>query len=482
MKELFARASRNILFKALAEIVSRLIYLVFFVYLARKLGDNSFGLFSFAFSFAGIFGMILDPGLNVIITRDVAADKNRGPHYVGLVVGMKLVLAIVSLALTLAFIKILGYEHQTVLVVVAMSVFWIFNAFIEFQVALFNAYERMEFDAILKITNKVVMTVLGIVSLQLGFRTLGVTTVIAVAMGLSVLLGFYLINSRFFQIKIGFHWGDARKLLMPAFPIAVMILLNALYMKIDVVLMSELKLPQAEIGWYAASSRLIEVLNVIPALVVGGLFPIMSTLWVENREQLVTIVHKAFQFLVIFAVPIIVILGLRSIDVISFLYGSGYVRSAEALGILSITSLFMFPNFVFSHLFIVVNKQRVNAYFSACAVVVNVAMNLLFIPVLGFIGVSWVAVITSFVLFLLNVMAMVKFMRASPVTEFLLKPIGSGLLMAGVLELLTDQPIAVALALSTCSYIIGLVVLKTFSKKDLMMVHGYVSGILKTEK
>ena len=55
----------NFLSLTASEIVSKLLQLLVFVYLARELGKESFGVFSFGIAFALLVFIIADFGLNV---------------------------------------------------------------------------------------------------------------------------------------------------------------------------------------------------------------------------------------------------------------------------------------------------------------------------------------------------------------------------------------------------------------------------------
>jgi O-antigen/teichoic acid export membrane protein len=471
---LFHRAGRNILFKAIAELISRLIYLVFFLFLARKLGDKLFGTFSFAFSFAGIFAVLIDPGLNLLLTREIAGDKSKAQIYSGVIFYLKLILSIITLILSVASIIILRYDYETIIIVLSMSLLMILNAFMDFQIALFNAFERMEYDAILKIINKVLVSVFGIVALQLGVTVLGVTNVMMIAMGISILFGFYFIKKKFFFLSIYRHWHLSQELLWKAFPIGLMMVFNALYFKIDVVLMSQLGIPREEIGWYAASSRIIEVLNVIPALIVGGLFPILSAIIVDQKKKMLLIVNKSYQGLLIVIIPLIVIFSLRASDMIHLLYGSGYANSVSAIRLLIWSSLFVFPNFLLSNVFVVVNQQKMNAIFSGCAVVVNIVLNFILISRLGFIGASVAAIVTAVALFSMNVFFFSRLFGGVTLAVTSIKPILSGLIMTIVVIALSGQWFICAVVIGICTYLLGIFLFRTFSKEEIASARSFV--------
>jgi O-antigen/teichoic acid export membrane protein len=91
--------------------------------MARRLGASDFGLFSFAFSFAGIFAILIDPGLNILATRDVAKNSSLSSDYSSNIFMVKLILSIITFVLVWGSILVLGYGNRTVSVVAIMGFF-----------------------------------------------------------------------------------------------------------------------------------------------------------------------------------------------------------------------------------------------------------------------------------------------------------------------------------------------------------------------
>jgi len=89
---LIKRIGRNIIFKFIGEIVSRIFTFVFFIFLARILGDKDFGLYSYLQSLCMVFLIILDPGINTIFIRNVAREKEKVVLYLNNLLGLKLLL------------------------------------------------------------------------------------------------------------------------------------------------------------------------------------------------------------------------------------------------------------------------------------------------------------------------------------------------------------------------------------------------------
>lgn len=93
------RITRNATFKVLGEAGSRLAGMLFYIFFARWLGAQDFGRYSFAFSYAALFAIVVDLGTNTIITRELARDPSRTSHFVPRLNALKTFSSLLTLAL-----------------------------------------------------------------------------------------------------------------------------------------------------------------------------------------------------------------------------------------------------------------------------------------------------------------------------------------------------------------------------------------------
>lgn len=103
---------------AAAEAVRVAISAVLSVYLARRLGVSAFGLWTFALAIAGYPLALVEAGLTLIGSRDVAADPRSARSLVRRIVGIRTVLALVGFAaIALVALRVApgGTERRTIL-------------------------------------------------------------------------------------------------------------------------------------------------------------------------------------------------------------------------------------------------------------------------------------------------------------------------------------------------------------------------------
>lgn len=470
------RAGRNIFFKAAAEILSRLIYLGFFIFMARKLGAGDFGLFSFAFSFAGIFAILIDPGLNIMLMRDIARDRALARSYGDNIFTLKTILSLITIILVWISVGLLGYDHFTLQVVLGMGVILILNCFLDFFISIFNAHEKMEYDAAVKIINKFLISFFGSGALIFGSGLIGLLTWMSIGSAMAVIISYHFVKKIITKLSMAFDRHLLKELLRKALPLALMMIFSAIYFKVDIVMLSMFKTGNAEIGRYAAAIRLIEILNVIPAIFVGGIFPIMASQYGERNTELEATFKQTFRLLLLIVIPIVATTVIFSKEIIGMIYGGDYMNSEEALRILIWTSFFIFPNVLLTNLIITTNKQTLNAVFTFMCLCLNILLNAVLIPRYGSKGAAIATVVTDMALFLATATFVARYFKNIDFLKSGIKPVMCGICLAVLLKGLHGIHLLFLIPLSAALYLAIILLTRTLYFNDLIHFKNVLTG------
>ena len=146
---------------ATAEITSKIIQALIFIYLARFLGKDDFGIFSFSISFSLIFMILADFGMGTLFVREISRKKEQASKFFSHGLAIKAVLAAISLALGYMFLNIMGYPQRTVYVASIMLLFAALQSFTELHFSIFRAFEKMHYEMILKVIR--ILSIAGLV-------------------------------------------------------------------------------------------------------------------------------------------------------------------------------------------------------------------------------------------------------------------------------------------------------------------------------
>ena len=113
-----------------AEQILRLIAGLFVgVWVARYLGTEQFGIFSYAIAFAAIFSSIAKLGLDGILVRDLVREPNQRDIYLGTAFWLKLAGALITLGAVALATQLTSNNRTTSLYILIIASGPIFQSF-----------------------------------------------------------------------------------------------------------------------------------------------------------------------------------------------------------------------------------------------------------------------------------------------------------------------------------------------------------------
>jgi len=163
----------------------------------------------------------------------------------------------------------------------------------------------------------------------------------------------------------------------------------------------------AEVGLYAAAQKPVQLLYLIPTLLVAAFFPTLSREAGEASKFRATL-EKGLRFVYLFAIPLSIGGVLAARSVISLLYGPEFLMSYLSFALLSLTFLFVFPLSFFTSALFAQNKQKSFYGYLVVGVLMNIVLNIIFIPHIGIAGCALATLIVQMLLFIYGITMLKK--------------------------------------------------------------------------
>ncbi len=394
------------------EIIGRLLRMALIVYVARILGKEGWGVFSYAISLATILTTFGDIKLSTLVTREASQNKECKNHYLSSAFYFKLITLIISLVLVILIAPIVSslQEANTLFALVALILF--FDSLREFLLALNRATERMEHEGLIKIiTNSL------IVGFGFYFITVNPTPKsLALAYALGGLLGTLflalLIRKTFKDILKYFKIEKIKEIWQSAWPIGVIAITTGIMFNLDTVMLGWWQSTE-QIGVYAASQRLMQFIYTIPSMIALVLIPVFSKTFQENKNKFLEIIQYSLLVMLMIGLPIVIGGIVLSKEIIILVFGKEYIQSYISLSILLPTILAIFPNFIFKNVIYTLDIQKKFILNVIIGVLLNICLNLLFIPRYGITGAAITTVISQFLITILNCIKLKKIQNFS---------------------------------------------------------------------
>lgn len=404
---------KNTLWLSGSEILVRIFRFILILYVARILGAEGWGSFSYALSFIGLFLMFSDAGISTLFIKEYV---NKQTHHIKAMVLMKFLLLVISgIIAIIAGFYFATLPIQTLVFPVVMLL--VFDSIRDFITALLRSQEKMELEALIKIITNVTLVIASIIlisidttstSLAFGYmigNTLGLIASLIIAFpALKKLKN--IIRSNILKKE---HFSNVIKL---ASPIALTGLATTIITNVDSTMLGIWN-TATDVGWYASAQRIFQFTLIIPGIYVTALFPTLSKIYSENRERFFTITQKSFSLLSVIGIPIAFGGFFLADKLTTFLFGIEYLPAGAVFAWLILAVLFTFPGALFYTLAVITETQKRISFHIFSAILINIIANIFLIPKLGVVGAAIGATITQTYLFILNAIFFKKICRLS---------------------------------------------------------------------
>jgi O-antigen/teichoic acid export membrane protein len=157
-----------------------------------------------------------------------------------------------------------------------------------------------------------------------------------------------------------------------------------------------------------------------------------------------------------------------------------FAQSEPALRILALGIVFLFANSAFYAMLNAINRQGFNAWATALAAAVNVVLNLVMIPLFGYLGASTVTVVTEAALCTFG-WWFVQVRRPDlrlPVIQLTWRIALAGVIMGAVLYPLRDRSIFLTIPAGFAVYLVAVFVLRAVERDEYeMAAEGLLSRL-----
>lgn len=392
---------KNYAFKLMGEAGVRIFSTLFLLILARIVGATNFGVYSSAFAFASLFGILVDLGINPIVTREIARHIDDRKHIVATINVLKVITSVV--VMVGLWVVTLWIDWPVEKARLAYWLGWVVvgTAFTEYFNSIFTGLERMGSEAILKVLSKSVVTIAGLVALFQTHDMLTSVQAMALFSVISVVVGAVFTHHRFGSLGFDADWIYIRRLLAQSFPLFGAWAFLILYDSQDILILNYFKVADHDIGLFAMAMKVIDVIKVLPVLMASTFLPSLSRLAHSSPKDFKKRAWKLVRYACISFPPITLLGYICAPLIIQLLYGAGNQAAVPALRLLLIGFLVMAFNFVLLHILIALDKERGSLGATAILCVGNLLASFIWVPSYGILGTCY-ALIASECLYLIT--------------------------------------------------------------------------------
>ena len=368
----------------LANVASRGVTFLATMYLVRYLSVADFGTFNFVFAFTSFFGILsTSSGVVPVLTREIIRNPEREKVLLGSGFVVQSVTAVGALVLATACAFLLGYSVQTVFLVLLASTAFLWFVF-SVPGVVFYIEQKLGHIAASSLIGNVAcaLLVLALVARRGSLPSF----VIATSFGV-LLTNLYLLwkvgRERYARLTIDRQ--VVALLVRETWPLLVGAICVQIYQRIDQVLLYSIK-GGAAIGYYAAATKLTEILNIVPVALMSTLYPLLADYHANAPEKYEHYYRLSLRIMGLLAVTAALPFIIFARPIITFCFTRNYSAAVPVLQILAVSVVWRFVEVTYSYILLIAGQQKASTAFQALNAVVNLLMNLVLIPRYGIIG------------------------------------------------------------------------------------------------
>lgn len=427
----FQRVFKNISSLLVAEALGFPLNFILTLLLARYLGVETFGDYSFVMAFVFVFQLIADAGLSNILIREIATNREKLPYQLGVTKSLMWAFSLFTFLLIVAAVPFVRPEPPVRAALYIMGLAVLATVHAVGYTSVFRALEEMEYNAIGFVLHKVILFLLVLVVMWIkkGLPEIAAAYLLA---NLSLWFFYYwIIRTRYPRPQRVWDlraWGF---LLREAVPVGIAIVLRRVSWQVDILVLTAIGTSRS-VGLFSAPYKILQALNVLPQTISLPLFPVYARLARDSLDELFETYERTLRLLVTGSVPLALLLTVFSPSIVFVLFGRPFQESYVAMEILSLTLLFLFPTSQFIYLFSALGKQHFYTVASLVGLAANVVLAFLLIPRLDYVGAALATLCSEMLLFATGIAYVKRLERGVSLRRALGRPLAAGLVMLAV--------------------------------------------------
>lgn len=361
------------------------------MYFAHAVGAAAYGIFSLFLAYYGIFNLIGDGGFGGAAVKRISEGRGQDAYFTAFLL-LRVVLLVVSIGAVLLlsdYFTVTGTTGMVPWLIIALIV----GVFLSVTSGGVYGEGMVGVNQTAGLLNNIAKVLIQVLAVFLGYGVAGLVGGFVIGMIVGGLFCF-----RYLRLcLVRFTSAHLRNLLTFSFWIFLSGSGATVFSYADTVLIGYF-MTNADVGVYRIAFQFTAAATFTTLALQTTLYPKISRWHADGALDHVTIsLARAFTYSLLLAVPVAVggwILGDR---LLYFFYGAGFAEGAAVLGILllvQVVNVFMYLQTMALN---AIDRPRESFYATGTAAIVNIALDLALIPLIGIEGAAIATLVTMLV-------------------------------------------------------------------------------------
>jgi len=351
----------------------------------NNVGAEIYGSYFSLFNTALIFQIILDLGIENFIRREIAQYPALISRYLSNIVILKLILALPYALICFVVALIMNIRPQEIPLLLIILLNQFMASFILSMRANLGGLQFFKTEGIISILDRLIMILivgyLLINPLTSGnFHIMWFVLAQTLAYAVTLTASFFLVLGKTVTFRFTINIKQLIPVIQKLKPYALLVLLMAVYYRIDSVLLRIL-LPDGDLqaGIFAHAFRILDFMSNYALLFPLLLLPIFSH-HIRQNQRIDGLLQLSFLLLIVPSLAGIIPSIFYRREIFDLLYHEHSIISGDIYAFLSLSYIGMCVCYTFGALLTANGNLKQLNYMAACAVILSITLNLILIP------------------------------------------------------------------------------------------------------
>jgi O-antigen/teichoic acid export membrane protein len=442
----------------------------------RYLGASSYGDYGFVMAFALLPISFTYVGIDRILTREIAKNKEAAGAYLGAAIMARWLYMAMIFPLVILAIHLMHLSPQVLLGISLALLAYNFMGDAFINLAMFRAFEKMRLDTMLTITYQTLNIVLVLVIIYFDLGFLGLFGGMTAAQLLRCLLAYLIACQAFVKPVFKHNRRLVQFFLKETYVFGTFILLNQLLINVELLALKHFRDSYAVSMFYAPHILMLAT-SIFPNTFLAAVYPTVARAAVGDRQSLRYIYEKCLRLIVFFAFLVFLPLYSLADKIVPLVFGKEFLPAIAVFKILCFGMVFVMLSFVFDYPLSAINKQNSLIYCALGALTVKIPLSLILIPAYGYIGASLSAMGGYLVFFIIGFILASQFIVRLPIHRIMTKPMFLTLFLVVLVSQIDSGNIFLSITLSLVIYCGSLFGLGFFAEDEIIFLKSLLRRI-----
>lgn len=371
---------KNISWLSFVKLVTLPLSFITISFVARGFGPENFGTISYILSITTIFSVLANLGIDNAVYKELLTRSEDRDKILGSSIALKFITSCLAFCFVLVFVftKISDTTTQILILLAAMQFFTQPLLLLNFDFLKEKELKHVSviqiFVSILSSLTKIILAIFW-PSIYLYIILLSLENIVTSVLYVKVMI----VKKRWKNFLI--EKLELLHLLKMSAPLAIFSVSTEIYSRIDQIMIKHF-LSETAVGLYSAAVKLSELWYLLPNIAIVALFPGLALVFKNKQEYNKRLRLMSFAFFITGIICITFTLTFSK-NLIHIIFGEQYKDAVPILNIYVISILGSFFSMLMYHDLLLKEKLWQISTFPIVAAIINIILNLAWIPTYG---------------------------------------------------------------------------------------------------